>query len=150
MRDAAVRARPNETGGVLLGWYSAGTIHVSKVLEVPDSMSDSRRYRRDSAAAAHRLNAAIADAASNNVGYVGEWHSHTAIAGPSSIDRASINQLAAKSRMPLALVVLATSQNGKVRVYKTATQGTSASIWRRLSDLRTSIKRAQDLRRSTD
>jgi proteasome lid subunit RPN8/RPN11 len=104
----ATGALPNETGGLLIGWYNDVQIHVSDALEVADPHANPRAYERTNEAGNAALKAFVDDKSpSDPSGYVGEWHSHPAAVGPSPIDRLTFINLAAQVDSPLAMIVLA-------------------------------------------
>lgn len=99
---------PRETGGILLGYHEDGTVVVTHALAVSGTESSSDRYIRDDVLANAALGAFLAQrTADDPVGYVGEWHSHPAPCGPSSIDDASLRAIAKVSDRPIALLVYA-------------------------------------------
>jgi hypothetical protein len=131
LRAAVMASRaklPNESGGILVGWYSGRTIHVCSMLVVPDTGADSHNYQRDAAAASLLLSEEVTR--HDGHGYVGEWHSHTRMIGPSGLDRRSISVLASGSRLPLALIVLGLGQTRFRRYIVTSDEG--RSLWGRL------------------
>lgn len=125
---AAQRALPLETGGFLLGFYSARSIVVAELVHVPDSGATRVSYERSNELAAVELSERRR--ANQFLGYVGEWHSHPADRGPSWIDRRSIRRLAESSAMPIALVVLAVPSPDQATVYSEVhTVGTGNRVW---------------------
>lgn len=108
MTDAADRAIPKETGGILLGFRSDQGLHITGAIEVTDLRATKHAYRRAHRRASKLLAAALADQPSDSpVGYVGEWHTHPAPAGPSDIDMHAIAATALAATDQIALVVLA-------------------------------------------
>ncbi|MBU8763327.1 Mov34/MPN/PAD-1 family protein [Micrococcus luteus] len=105
--DAASRALPRETGGLLLGYYIASEPHIVQCVEVPDPVATSARYRRDAATAAAALRQAVASETDNATGYIGEWHSHPGPNGPSETDSLALRQLAVAGAHDVLLVVIA-------------------------------------------
>lgn len=94
LRELRERAAPNETGGVLLGYYDFN-IHAAVVVAglpaPPDSQASPTSFERG----VEGVVEAVTDAATRTmgmVGYIGEWHSHPpgADANPS---RSDIEQL---------------------------------------------------------
>lgn len=78
VRRERERRLPNETGGVLLGYFDlvAGTVMIVDALSAP---SDSREEPTGFVRGVQGLEEAIAEAGrrtANIVRYVGEWHSH--------------------------------------------------------------------------
>jgi len=113
--DAGQQARPQETGGVLLGFRTPEAIVITRTLVVPDPRSTRRSYLRHSRRAQLLMAKASIDAPPV-VGYVGEWHTHPADAPPSRTDQ---NALAATARLaagPVALLVPAYPPAGSVHV----------------------------------
>ncbi len=106
LRTAARAALPNETGGILLGWRIASGLHVAQAAEVRDPDATTHGYQRNFAAAQELLRASIANQPSDSVlGYVGEWHSHSAPVAASTADLRWIRHLARDLGGPIALVV---------------------------------------------
>lgn len=104
--SATAESLPNETGGILLGYHEDDNIVVTHVLVVSRRGAPTNRYVRDDNLANDLLADFLAQrSADDPTGYVGEWHSHPAPSGPSSIDIAAIRDTAKASGSPLALVV---------------------------------------------
>jgi proteasome lid subunit RPN8/RPN11 len=107
MTRAARTALPNETGGILVGYYEGFDIVVTHALLIAPRRRLGNRYNRNATDA----NAALQDFLDGRehidpVGYVGEWHTHPGPASPSSLDKGSICELARVAQDPLALIVV--------------------------------------------
>jgi proteasome lid subunit RPN8/RPN11 len=90
---AAAAAYPNETGGVLLGVLTRGRPWITTATEVPHARATGTYYELEAGAAPAIVDAmALLDA---RLGYLGEWHSHAADVGPSSLDERSMRGIAA-------------------------------------------------------
>ena len=101
-------AFPRETGGILLGWREPDAIVVVRLLKVTDPESGCASYTRIHAYAESALLEAIAVMDPGDpVGYVGEWHSHPALQGPSRRDRRELRAVARRTEHPVALIVVA-------------------------------------------
>lgn len=103
----AMAARPNETGGVLIGVEARGRPWIVDAPEVASTDSSPIRYALDGTS-----RQAVVDEArrtDERVGYVGEWHSHPADVAPSRLDLRSLGRLAtdphAECPHPLLIVV---------------------------------------------
>lgn len=78
LRDMRAQGFPNETGGVLLGYYDfniSAVVVVAGLPPPPDSKSSPGSFERGVAGLAE----AVAEASRRTagvVGYIGEWHSH--------------------------------------------------------------------------
>jgi hypothetical protein len=78
LRDMRTKGFPNETGGVLLGYYDfniGAVVVVAGLPPPPDSKSSPGSFERGVAGLAE----AVAEASRRTagvVGYIGEWHSH--------------------------------------------------------------------------
>jgi len=78
LRDMRTQGFPNETGGVLLGYYDFNidaVVVVAGLPPPPDSQSSPASFERGVAGLAE----AVAEASRRTagiVGYIGEWHSH--------------------------------------------------------------------------
>lgn len=100
------RHMPLETGGILLGYREGVDVMVTHALVVEGSGASGNRYVRDDVEANRMLSEFLKDRGIDDVtGYVGEWHSHPAPSGPSSIDQAAMRAIARASDAPVALVV---------------------------------------------
>lgn len=98
LQEFRVQKLPNETGGVILGYFDQKlkTIFVVDVLNSPlDSKSTPSEFVRGIYGLETKLSE-IAQKTANIVGYIGEWHSHPSCysAQPSSIDYQLIQTLA--------------------------------------------------------
>lgn len=98
LRALRKEAFPNETGGVLLGYYDfnvGAAVVVAGLSAPPDSVSTLTSFKRgvagvaDAVAEAHRRTNGV-------VGYIGEWHSHPpgCSASPSGDDLVQLAHLA--------------------------------------------------------
>ncbi len=104
IQAAALTAMPNETGGILLGYFRSDAIVVSKAIEVTDAQATETSYTRREADAQSALIAAL-DALSAETGYVGDWHSHPGWAKASPQDLQAMDAAAVELGLPLALVI---------------------------------------------
>jgi integrative and conjugative element protein (TIGR02256 family) len=98
MRELRKAALPNETGGVLLGYFDMKLLRLYVVDSLPapsDSKEERTGYIRGAEGVVEAVNAAQARTA-NIVSYIGEWHSHPPRASthPSSDDVRLLNYLA--------------------------------------------------------
>ncbi len=89
--DAASAAHPNETGGILAGVYAHGRPWITNMVEIPTSKLSAVHYElpegeRPKAIAILRKN-------DSRIGYLGEWHSHPANSGVSSLDKATMRDI---------------------------------------------------------
>lgn len=101
---------PTETGGILLGYHESNTIVVTNALTIVSDRATTNQYVRDDVKANKLLKNFLAGRAIDDpTGYVGEWHSHPAPAGPSPIDVTALRAIAKTSDGPIALVVRSTS-----------------------------------------
>ncbi|BAO28297.1 ThiF family adenylyltransferase [Sulfuritalea hydrogenivorans] len=78
LRDRRTKGFPNETGGVLLGYYDfniGAVVVVAGFPAPPDSKSSPGSFERGIAGLAEAVNEASRRTA-GIVGYIGEWHSH--------------------------------------------------------------------------
>src|SRR4029450_6291089 len=85
----ARQAAPNETGGLLLGWWEGTAVVVAHAVEVPDPDATSSRWTRHEDTAQAALDAALPDPSHPWLGYVGDWHSH-----PAPVDCSTTDELA--------------------------------------------------------
>lgn len=104
--SATAENLPKETGGILLGYHEDDNIVVTHALLVSGRGATANGYVRDDNLANDLLSDFLAQrSADDPTGYVGEWHSHPAPSGLSTIDVAAIRDTAKASGGPLALVV---------------------------------------------
>ncbi|MEO5332361.1 MAG: ThiF family adenylyltransferase [Magnetococcus sp. YQC-5] len=94
------RGLPNETGGVLLGYYDfniQAVVVVAGLPAPPDSQSSPALFERGISGLSEKVNDASTRTA-GMVGYIGEWHSHPPghSAAPSHADRVQLDFLARK------------------------------------------------------
>ena len=78
IRSLRTQGLPNETGGILLGYYdfNVKTIVIVDVLSAPtDSLASKTSFERGTKGTQQRVQA-IAKMTADMVGYIGEWHSH--------------------------------------------------------------------------
>ncbi|MDO3175907.1 Mov34/MPN/PAD-1 family protein [Mycobacteroides abscessus] len=115
IQESAVRAAPAETGGILLGWWEAGTIVIDAAVEVVDDSATGNSWTRREAAAQNALDAALNEAKNRDLGYVGDWHCHPAPVGASRTDLKSLSRSSVQYQNPLALLVRL--PDSTVRVY---------------------------------
>lgn len=90
----AQRHAPNETGGVLLGWRGRGR---AEVVELVDGGPAAERERHRFAPDGPWQRAQIAERyerSGRTLKYLGDWHSHPAGGGPSSLDHATAAKIA--------------------------------------------------------
>lgn len=113
LAELAQAALPNEAGGVLIGWYGSGELHVTDAIGVDDPNAGPSSYERTNLAANKALRAYLASRSNGDPsGYVGEWHSHPAAVGPSPVDKLSFLNIAAKANRPLAMIVVVRQEDG--------------------------------------
>lgn len=105
IRENANQALPNETGGLLLGWWDGSEVIVEGVVEVPDDQATSHSWTRRERWAQEALDHLIYDEQNKFVGYVGDWHSHPAECGASNADLASLRRASLRYNLPIVLVV---------------------------------------------
>lgn len=100
------RARPIETGGILLGYRKKSCLHVVGVEEVPDPEASAVRYTLHVGRAQGVLDEIRSQLPPDSpIGYIGEWHVHQANSPPSQIDRHSIAQLGRKHPRRMAGII---------------------------------------------
>lgn len=108
MQAAARAARPLETGGILLGWHERPRIHVQHALEVPSRDATASGYVLDAHHANHLISHAQHHTRDPHLGYVGSWHSHPTLLGPSPTDHATFTRTARNHPTTIAFIVVAT------------------------------------------
>jgi len=105
MRYLSEASMPNETGGLLLGWWEDNHVHVEDILEIKDESASSVSWIRHEHLSQESLKKYLNESSGSPIGYVGDWHSHTSRTGVSSIDIQSIKKASIQYNKPLALIV---------------------------------------------
>lgn len=113
---AGRRTLPRETGGILLGFRTPDLVVVTRAVVVDDPASSGRTYLRHRRRAQALLNSARQDACSV-VGYVGEWHTHSADQPPSRTDLRALAETARMAPSVVALLVIGYSGRGPARLH---------------------------------
>lgn len=109
----AAKRLPLETGGILLGYREMDNVVITHALVVDGGGATKDRYVRDDVRANNRLAEFLSDRAEDDpIGYVGEWHSHPAPSGPSTIDRNALRAAAKAADGPVALVIFTPGDTG--------------------------------------
>jgi integrative and conjugative element protein (TIGR02256 family) len=104
------RQHPLEAGGILTGYRKGDAIVVTHAIAVPAATHRRTVYVRDDVRANELLRQFLADREGDDpTGYVGEWHSHPAPTGPSTVDASTLRDLALLAHGPIALVVCTSS-----------------------------------------
>lgn len=104
LQEAAERALPNETGGVLLGCVVDERPVISEVVEISDPQATPNRYSIPEG----RVDEAVSDARARDprLGYLGDWHSHPSKAEPSPIDLTTMLERVQDSGIPNPILIL--------------------------------------------
>ena len=130
MVDAGASALPKETGGVLLGFRSASSVVVTRVLPVPDDASTGVSFRL-SVACAQKAVDGVRPGAARPIGFVGDWHVHPADVPPSATDVDSLTATARDSDEVITLVVLPFDGSQPRPVHALVVQGARRRLVRR-------------------
>ncbi len=112
LAQAARHALPRETGGLLLGHFTATGPLVIATPEVPDPRSTRIRYQRDARMAKRVLDRHMDSDGTGLLGYLGEWHSHPLPVGPSRTDLQAVRALAVDGEHDVFLLVAALGSRG--------------------------------------
>lgn len=88
MVDAATRAHPGETGGILIGVYADGHSWIVTTIEI--ATTDRGRSHYWIPGGATHTAVLRARAIDDRLGYLGDWHRHPRDVGPSPTDPASL------------------------------------------------------------
>lgn len=107
-------ALPRETGGLLVGWWDAGTVFIKDAVEVVDPDATSVRWSRHQETAQQILDQALKQIAHPWLGYVGDWHSHPKPCPPSDTDLRTLAQTSSQFTDPLILLVHTPPDNFKI------------------------------------
>ena len=88
MTNAARRAHPDETGGILVGVLTAGHPWIVAAMEIDTRDRGRTHYRLP----ANSTRTAVLEARTRDtrLGYLGDWHSHPHDIGPSPTDLATL------------------------------------------------------------
>lgn len=105
LHNIAQQAMPQETGGLLLGWWDGNDIIIEDCTEVIDDHATGNSWVRHEQPAQKSLDAILTDSKMSPIGYVGEWHSHPAVQGASATDLSSLRQSSALYEKPLVMIV---------------------------------------------
>lgn len=108
LEEAAVMARPLETGGILIGWREDHRVVVVDFIELPSTGRTSSAYQLDPDLVNQALDKYRTFTDDARRGYVGAWHSHPALSPPSWIDRRTFVKASKGNAHSLAYVVVAT------------------------------------------
>lgn len=115
---------PDETGGILLGYRTAGEIVILDTLEVPDSKAHRFGYTRRRTPAQRLLDTYLAaQPPSSDVGWVGDFHSHPADQPASRTDLRTLRRNARADGSPLALLVIARARGSHWTAYGYTSDG---------------------------
>ena len=115
IQEAAGRAAPKETGGILLGWWEEKNIVIDIAVEVVDHEATGNSWVRRQTEAQRVLDVELAKSGNPILGYVGDWHCHPAPVGASRRDLDSLAESSMQYPNPLALIVRLS--DATVRVY---------------------------------
>ena len=95
-----------EHGGILVGFRDGIDLCVEDILEVADSTAGRTSYLRRERPARKALQRYLErNNPEDQVGYVGEWHTHPAPIPPSHVDEQTMRTMARRNRRQVALVV---------------------------------------------
>ena len=92
MREAALRAHPRETGGILVGVWADRRPWVTRACEVPSADSGLAHYVLP--AGVTRTLVEQLQRSDPRLGYLGDWHTHPMDMPASQVDRQTIRRLA--------------------------------------------------------
>ncbi len=108
MKEAASNAHPDETGGILIGVYINDRPWVTNSVQIETAEARHNFYRLPSGARPRAVDELRK--IDTRLGYLGEWHSHPAVIGPSLKDKLSMTSIALKLRAtcpnPLLIVAI--------------------------------------------
>jgi len=91
MREAATRAHPRETGGILVGVLADSGPWVTHACEVASVEAGPARYVLP--AGTTRILVEEMRRADARLGYLGDWHTHPRDAAASDVDRRTLRRL---------------------------------------------------------
>lgn len=110
IREAALEALPDETGGVLVGVSVYERPWVTEAIHVPSPKSSPVYY--ELSGAERRAAVESARRRDRRQGYIGEWHSHTYDIGPSGLDRTTMARLAGEAGEQPVLMIARHHEDG--------------------------------------
>lgn len=105
IHSAAKQAAPQETGGLLLGWWDKDLVVIEDIVIVEDAGATTHSWVRDETKAQSTLNRIRDTHPSAPIGYVGDWHCHPANVGASSRDIKSLKAASTQYKLPVVLIV---------------------------------------------
>ena len=109
LSSTARAALPNETGGLLLGWWETNdevdAVIVRHAIEVPDRRATPVTWVRRPSTARTALSRALTALKHPLLGYVGDWHSHPAPCAASGRDRQSVLRTSLQYEHPVLLLI---------------------------------------------
>jgi hypothetical protein len=92
VRARAAEAAPFEIGGIIVGAITDDGVWITDFVAIPGQMRHHARFLIP-AGATYRIIDATREA-DPRLGYLGDWHTHPAHAGPSRVDFATLRDLA--------------------------------------------------------
>lgn len=92
LRSFAERARPNETGGLVLGVIGAGRPWITRIVHIQQRRAKTDRYRIARGITPHLV--AKHQLSDPRLGYLGDWHTHPAGVPASPEDRSTLVRVA--------------------------------------------------------
>jgi integrative and conjugative element protein (TIGR02256 family) len=108
-------ALPLETGGLLVGWWDAGTVFIKDAVEIVDPDATSVAWSRHQETAQQVLDQTLTRIGHPWLGYVGDWHSHPKPCPPSGTDLHPLTQTSLQFSEPLILLVHTPPDHFEVR-----------------------------------
>jgi proteasome lid subunit RPN8/RPN11 len=114
LRRSAEKARPLETGGILVGVLRDGEPWITSAVEVIDERRTSASFVIPYGVTPIAVEAAMEH--DGRVGYVGDWHSHPANVAASPTDKATLRREARRKtrprKLPAILIVVRDTDTG--------------------------------------
>jgi integrative and conjugative element protein (TIGR02256 family) len=99
-------AFPNETGGILIGRFHGNSVLIRHAVSSgPMAKSSSVGFRRDGDYSQEMLDRVYRECQGES-DYIGEWHSHPTVAGPSRRDRKAMRWIAHNKRYAMQFPVM--------------------------------------------
>lgn len=92
--EESERRFPQETGGILIGRFEQQCVSIEyAVAPGPDAEHNASGFKRDGEYSQNILDYIVADSR-GRVDYIGEWHSHPVVSGPSQKDIVAMRWIA--------------------------------------------------------
>jgi len=126
MAAEAGRWHPRESGGVLVGSVADGRVEVKQAVDAgPKATHRPSFFMRDQEYSEQQVNLHY-EQSKGRVDYVGEWHSHSRVQGPSKTDITSMLQISKdvsnNIRFPVLIIAMRKRKRWEFKAYTPSQQ----------------------------